>query len=176
MEIIEQSSTIDEILNAHHLDLGKDHLGYSGHCYRLLNYVRLMEISEEDMLLLEVTIAYHDLGIWTNKTMDYLEPSWQLAKAYVEKHQLDIDLNHLELIIKGHHKLGVISNSPLAEHLRKADQIDLSFGTISHGIDKVGAKQIRAMFPNHGFQMKVLRKVTAYAFCHPLKPFPMLNG
>jgi hypothetical protein len=176
MEIIQRNAVIDEVLSHHHLALGKDLLGYSGHCYRLLNYVRFLGMDDRDLPLMEVAIAFHDLGVWTDQTMDYIEPSVKLAEQYVLKEELEIDLQHLRLLIAGHHHLSGIENSPLAELLRKADLIDLSFGAISCGLPKKVFREIKKHFPYNGFQTMIFKKVALYAISHPLRPFPMMNA
>jgi hypothetical protein len=175
MEIIQRNAVIDEVLSHHHLALGQDLLGYSGHCYRLLNYTRFLGLDERDLPLMEVAIAFHDLGVWTHKTMDYIGPSIKLAEQYVLKEDLEIDLQHLGLIIGGHHHLSEIDNSPPAELLRKADLMDLSFGAISGGLSKEILRSIKKEFPNNGFQTMIMKKVALYAISHPLRPFPMMK-
>ncbi|MFK7968744.1 MAG: HD domain-containing protein [Bacteroidia bacterium] len=175
MEIIDQHHIIDGILNQHHEALGLDLLAYSGHCYRVLNYMRFLGMDEDDLDLALVALPFHDLAVWTEKSMDYLEPSFLLAKSYVEEKELDLDINHLRIIILGHHKTSKIDQSPVAELLRKADLIDLSKGMIRFGLSKAKIAEVKSAMPYYGFQSIIMRKVIVHAIKHPFKPFPMLS-
>jgi HD superfamily phosphodiesterase len=76
MNIIETHETIDGLLQEWRSDLGADHIAYRNHVYRVFNLSsRLACATGEDSEKLAVAAAFHDVGIWLDQTLDYLEPS-----------------------------------------------------------------------------------------------------
>jgi putative acetyltransferase len=65
-------------IRGHREALGHDLPAYENHVVRVLRFVAALggELSEP----LVVAAAFHDLGIWTARTFDYLEPSVELAE------------------------------------------------------------------------------------------------
>ena len=75
-------------------------------------------------------LPFHDLGIWTAHTMDYLGPSIQLALDHITQNHLDISPQQTKSFIGDHHKFSQTPD-PLAEKLRKAEvEISIERGTI----------------------------------------------
>ncbi len=175
MNLIRHNETFEQIFQEHNEVIGKDLERYRGHCYRLLNYINYWKLTEEELKLCEVAIPFHDIGIWTSKTMNYLDPSFEAAKKYVRKNNLNIDEAILENMIVSHHKISTIKNNSMAEKLRKADLIDLTFGAIRFGIPQKKMRSISEAFPNHGFQKNIYGKVFSHAIRHLGNPFPMLK-
>jgi hypothetical protein len=121
-----------------------------------------------------IASAFHDLGIWTNHTFDYLKPSIALAKKYCRANAIDnIIIAEIETIIGEHHKLTSIKTSKLAEVFRMADLTDLTLGLICNGIDKRSIKMIKETFPNKGFHLNLGKFFLKNLFVNPLKPLPM---
>ena len=76
--------TLETAMAAHALQLGKDLVGYRNHAYRVLNLcIALQPSSTEALDRLAIVAAYHDLGIWTDKTFDHLEASVRAAVAHL---------------------------------------------------------------------------------------------
>jgi hypothetical protein len=50
-----------------------------------------------------VAAVFHDLGIWTNKTFDYLAPSIALAREYVAAKGRADWIVEIEAMIEEHH-------------------------------------------------------------------------
>src|SRR4029453_223125 len=74
--------TIDGVLNEHATALRDDFLGYRNHVYRITNLcVAIAGRSELEKMA--VAAVFHDLGIWTNGTFDYIAPSIALAHDYL---------------------------------------------------------------------------------------------
>lgn len=168
-------SNTERILNNYKNDLGKDFQPYLGHCSRVLRYMSELGLKEEDEELASVLVAFHDLGIWTDDTMDYLEPSVLLAIDYIQSEGLDIDPETTRLVIGDHHKVTATSN-PVAELLRKADLIDLTMGMIRFGVPKQVIKETRIQIPYLGFHSMITKKTLQHAVRNPLNPFPMLKA
>lgn len=49
--------------------------------------------------------SFHDIGIWSDNTFDYLPPSIVPAKEYLKKNGLEEWIAEIELMISVHHKL-----------------------------------------------------------------------
>ena len=72
--------TLDAVLGAHAAALGRDFDGYRNHAYRVANLCLAQSPpSALDVEKIAIAAAFHDLGIWTDRTFDYLEPSVRLA-------------------------------------------------------------------------------------------------
>ena len=78
---------------------------YSGHAYRVLNYARALIGTEQHDDELALAAAFHDLGIWSDRTFDYLGPSQQRAEAFRREGAPGIDAELLALLISDHHLL-----------------------------------------------------------------------
>jgi len=175
MEYIQQNNVIDTILNFHKPDLGKDYEQYRNHVYRVYNFAILFDNELQHSLVLLIAVAFHDLGIWTNKTFDYLEPSIALAKNYsLSNYNLGFDsVAEIEIIIDNHHKLTRINGSKTAEVFRQADLLDLTLGLIRHGIELREIKKIKKLFPNRGFHYKLMKLFCVNFIKNPFNPLPM---
>src|SRR5215831_5516732 len=83
---------LDEVLSAHTAALGADLEGYRNHAYRVANFCFALtspaaETAGDPEQVAEVALAaaFHDLGIWTDETFDYLPPSIRLANVYLKE-------------------------------------------------------------------------------------------
>ena len=66
------SDIIDKILNRQRVKIGSDYKGYRNHCLRLLNYATLFldaDTLEKYGNATATAIAYHDIGLWTDKVV-----------------------------------------------------------------------------------------------------------
>ncbi len=169
------SKHIDSILEVHRSLIGADWAAYRGHCQRLFCYLSCFGLSPNEITLTEVAIAFHDLGIWTADSMDYLAPSCEAARLYISDQNLEIKIDLVEDMINSHHKMTKAKTHHLAEYLRKADLIDLSATWLRFGIPKEEIKAIKKAFPFVGFQKKIYTKVAKHALKHLWNPFPMLK-
>ena len=86
-------SLLENILFGFRTELAGDFRAYEHHCKRvLLLAVKLLSLGELAPLAFEnlaIAAAFHDLGIWTAHTFDYLAPSCGLAAAYLQQHGHD---------------------------------------------------------------------------------------
>jgi hypothetical protein len=82
MALLTEISAIDTVLLAHKGVLGDDFTGYRNHTYRVANLCVAFAPDRAGQLeRIALAAAFHDLGIWTDGTFDYLEPSVRLARA-----------------------------------------------------------------------------------------------
>jgi hypothetical protein len=169
---------VDDILTSHEAALGPDLPGYRNHVTRVLHFLFAMapqlRASEEPVL---IAAAFHDLGIWTARTFDYLAPSSRLAQDYLTAHGLDPLWQEVDLIIQQHHKLrsyrGPFSLS--VESFRRADLVDVSLGLSRCGLKPHFIQSIRAALPNAHFHARLLAFTGQQFLRTPLRPLPMVR-
>lgn len=168
---------IDDVLGNWAELIGRDLPGYRGHVYRTFNFARALAGAGSDTSDLAVAAAFHDLGIWAERTFDYLEPSAFHAARYVAARQPALDVGALQRTILHHHKLTSCERQagPRSEAFRRADLIDLSCGLVAFGLPSGYIREVRATFPNAGFHRCLLSLATRWAFRHPTRPLPMLS-
>lgn len=178
MKIEENIPLLEEILGEWKDRLGNDYVGYKNHVYRMINFCFAQkDFAPEDRKKIIVAGCFHDLGIWSDDTFDYLSPSIALAKNYLKQNNLESWISEIELMIDTHHKLGKYSGeqNSLVETFRKGDLVDFSLGFVKCGLPKNYIKQVKNHFPNEGFH-KFLAKLAGGWICrHPLDPIPVLK-
>ncbi len=106
MDVQTRFLLVEEVIESFSAALGRDRIAYANHVLRVLNFFRSLSPPGNDCpQQVIIAAAFHDLGIWTAGTFDYLGPSIRLARDYLES----VNLNHLEpeveAIIVQHHKL-----------------------------------------------------------------------
>ena len=96
-----------------------------------------------------VVAAFHDLGLWSDRTVDYLPPSSARAAEWLQSRGLTDWIDEIRLIIDNHHKLRAYRDSqqPLVEVFRQADLVDFSLHVIRCGISGRVLQQLRRQFP-----------------------------
>lgn len=170
------NNTIDTILNTYRLALGKNFEPYRNHVYRVYNFAVTTSNSKKDLEKLAIVAAFHDIGIWTNNTFDYLEPSAKLAREYCRKQNLSFyDINDVAVMINNHHKLSKVESSALAEIFREADLIDLTLGLVQKGRKRDRIRLIRNLFPNKGFHLFLVKLFFKNLITNPIHPFPIFK-
>ena len=169
---------LEELLAAHAAALGADFQGYRGHCYRVLNFCAALAPDAETALdRLAVATAFHDLGIWTHKTFDYLEPSVQDATAYLRRNGRESWTDEVCLMIREHHRIrpGHTTSAPLVEPFRRADWVDVSAGLVSFGLPRALIREAYSRWPSRGFHRRLVQLSWERFREHPLSPLPMLK-
>lgn len=178
MKIYKQAPILDSILESWRPVLCDDFNAYRNHCYRVLNYsLAFSGESAEIMRKVSIAVAFHDLGIWANKTYDYLGPSRQLAHEYLLQIKQDGWCDEIETMIELHHKLGKYKANPdwLVESFRKADWIDVSKGKLKLGLSSAFVTETLSNFPNAGFHKRLIALTKQRLKTHPFSPLPMMR-
>jgi hypothetical protein len=176
MECIRQNEILDSILNSSKKDLGQYFETYQNHVYRVYNFAIPYVKIKNEIEILSVAAAFHDLGIWTNNTFDYIKPSIVSAKKYASDNNFDAAAIHeIETIIEEHHKLTKIKASKLAEIFRTADLTDLSLGLFPGKITRKDIRMIKSIFPNKGFHLFLTKIFLKNLIKNPLHPLPMFK-
>jgi hypothetical protein len=170
--------TLETVLAAHALQLGEDLVGYRNHAYRVLNLcIALQPWSAEALERLAVVAAYHDLGIWIDKTFDYLEPSVRAAVAHLRDVGKERWIPEISEMILQHHKLSSYAppDRSLVELFRRADWIDVSRGLVTFGIPREHLRRLVEAWPIAGFHRRLVELELARLRTHPWSPLPMLR-
>ncbi len=177
-ELIKEHAEIDRLLTRWRGPLHKDFRAYRGHVYRVFNYCRVLAKDRADSdSKIAIAAVFHDMGIWSDKTFDYLEPSVALAREYLKESQRSSWKDEVSRMILYHHKVHPYreKDGRLVEAFRRADLVDLTRGGFKFGLDPLFIRKINAEFPNAGFHRRVLQLSLQWALRHPLNPLPMVK-
>ena len=168
---------IDHVLDGHASALGNDFVAYRNHVYRVANLCLAIVGDSGDVEKIAVAAVFHDLGIWTGRTFDYIAPSIALAREYLAAHSQDDWMLEISTMIADHHKITPSMAYPnsLVEPFRHADWIDVTGGLRSFGIPRAFVARLFATWPDAGFHWRLVQ-LTLHRFrTHPLTPLPMVR-
>ena len=172
------SPVLDAVLQVHASEIGRDFSAYRNHAYRVLNLCMALcpEISGE-VEKVSIAAACHDLGIWTDRTFDYLAPSVKVANGYLAGIGKMAWSPEIERMILEHHKLSSYKSafSQLVETFRRADWIDVSRGLITFGLPRELLKEVFATWPDAGFRWRLAQLSAKQLVTHPWSPLPMVR-
>jgi hypothetical protein len=169
------SSLIDEILAAHEAAIGPHFTAYRNHVLRVVSLCELLSpLSDVDRREVQIAACFHDLGIFTHRTFDYLGPSRVLALQYLETQRKPAWAKNVARLIMEHHKL-LPSSHPVANSFRKADWIDVSWGALRFGVPRERIQELQERHPSAGFHKLLLRLSLKRLLTRPWSPFPMLR-
>ena len=160
---------VDSLLGAYRHVIGDDYDGYRNHVYRTVTYaMHFLGQDPNAAPAVETAMAYHDIGLWTDRELAYLEPSEAVALADNAKYGWQIDPDVLRGIIHWHHKVFRYRgpNERIIEACRKADWIDASMGWLRKGMRRSDVAAVEAAFPNCGFHQTLLRLTRDYGGSH----------
>lgn len=177
MDLFTTHPRLDYLFEQGKATLANDYVAYRNHCYRVFNCAALMSSADRVMLdKLAIAIYFHDIGIWTDHTLDYLEPSAKRACDYLSEEGLDEWGDEISAMIIEHHKVSMTcGQGNLVESLRRADWIDVSMGLLRFGLPRDVLKQLREAFPNQGFHKRLVQLTMQRMSKHPLSPLPMFK-
>jgi len=178
VKIEEEILLLEEIFSKWEKTLGNEYWGYRNHVYRMIHYcLAIRECNEEEREKIIIAGAFHDIGIWTNNTMDYIPPSILLAVDYLNSKNLNCWSSEIELMISEHHKICRYNGEShqLVDLFRKGDLVDFSLGIYKFGIQKKIISTVKAKFPNAYFHKNIGKRVAKWIIKHPLNPAPMIK-
>lgn len=174
--IRDQIKLLDEILDDYRDVIGAGFLGYRNHVYRMVNFcLALDEMSDEETHKIVIAGCFHDIGIWTADTFEYLQPSVDAADEYLVRNGLEEWVAEIALMIGQHHKVREYKTDLLVETFRKGDLVDLSLGLVKCGVPSETVKAVRGHFPNAGFHKGLVKLAGRWVCRHPLNPVPVLK-
>ena len=170
---------IDEPLNRFRDDAGDHFEALKNHIYRMYHFtIALAEDKDAAHLPTAIAGVYHDIGVFTTGGMDYIEPSVDLARDYLDtQHRTDL-LPLITEIIRNHHKLTPYrgKQGELVEAFRRADLADLSMGFVKAGVPGEIVRGAYKAYPTCGFHAYIYGRVMLWAIRNPLRPLPMMKG
>lgn len=176
--ITDRFAPIDEVLDAFGAALAGDRVAYRAHVYRVFHFCRALHgaaAGRDDAIALAA--AFHDLGIWSDGTVDYLPPSARRLRDHLARAGRGGEAAELVRMVELHHKLTPCreAGDALVEAFRRADLVDLSFGLVRFGLPRAYVRAVQAAFPAAGFHLRVAQLVGGHALRHPLRPLPMMR-
>ncbi|HKO79088.1 MAG TPA: hypothetical protein VJU78_01775 [Chitinophagaceae bacterium] len=174
---MKQNQTIEDLMDRFKPLINTDYIKYRNHIYRVFLNCLLLDDNKNNEEKYAVAAVFHDIGIWTDHTIDYLNPSIEQAKIYLSKSRKQNLIKEITLMIYWHHKINKYQGefAAIVENFRKADWIDVSIGLFGFGLDRKVIKENRKIFPNKGFHWFLIKKIMGNLFRHPLKPLPMFK-
>jgi hypothetical protein len=177
MEIRAHFPVVDAVMERFGSALGRDRTGYFHHVVRVLNFYRALSPGNDCPDPVVVAGAFHDLGIWTAGTFDYLGPSVKEVSACLESEGHAAWLPEVRAIIEQHHKLTPYRGpfEDTVETFRRADLVDVSLGLVRSGLPSPWVREVRRSFPNAGFHRRLLALTGRQFLRDPLHPLPMMR-
>lgn len=176
--LLREIAVLDEVLHAHASALGRDFTAYHNHTYRVANLCLALTARDADTIhRIAVAAAFHDIGIWTAGTFDYLEPSVTAATLYLNRANRSARAPEIAAMIREHHKILPYRDRPdsLVEPFRKADWIDVSRGVLSFGLNRAFLAEVLMTWPDDGFHRRLLQLSLGRFRTHPWSPLPMFR-
>jgi hypothetical protein len=157
--------------------LKKDYNTYRNHVYRVFHLCLLLDNATGNADKYAIASIFHDIGIWTDLTFDYLKPSIAKAQEYLQKTGSGEWEEEVSLMIDMHHKLSSYKGpyEQTVETFRRADWIDVTKGVLKFGLEKKEIATVLKAFPALGFHAFLLKQSTKNFFKHPLNPLPMFK-
>lgn len=178
LQPIEAHSVLDAALEPWSAELGAARVPYRNHAYRVFNFARALLGSANADETLAVTSAFHDLGIWSDRTFDYLGPSEARAREFLERRLPSAPVALIVAAIEHHHRLGRVrgaEGATVIDAFRRADLVDVSRGLYGAGLERSFRRDVLARFPYAGFHGVLVRTGLAWWARHPLRPVPVLR-
>lgn len=170
---------IDGLLFPYKEVIGLNYIPYKNHVHRIVNFTLELkeELKAEDETKIAIAAVFHDIGMWTAHSFDYLDPSIAEATEYLKAHGKTEWTEEITLIINMHHKLtkyeGKFADN--VEPFRKADLIDLTKGLKHFDLSKALIAKNYAEFPMGSFRKTIVSKFFTNLLKHPSRPLPMFK-
>ncbi len=171
-------ATVDEVLHAHAARLGGDFTAYHNHVYRVVNLCAALAFADGAQVeKIAIAAVFHDLGIWTEGTFDYLPPSILLARAHLALIGRPEWAPEIVEMIAEHHKILPYRRNPewLVEPFRRADWADVTLGLRTFGLPRGLVREIYAAWPAAGFHGRLVQLSLRRLRSHPLSPLSMFR-
>jgi hypothetical protein len=159
--------------------IGSDYDGYRNHVYRTITYaMHFLNNAPQHEQLVETAFVYHDIGLWTDHELAYLEPSEVVALEDNKKYGWGLDPEALSGAIHWHHKVFPYkgTHQDVIEACRKADWIDATQGWVRKGMSRSAIAQVESTFPNCGFHKALLRLAKEFGGSTIIGGFKVVRG
>lgn len=174
--LVRHIGTVEAILDGHASALAGDLAGYRNHVYRVVHLGLAIAGDRGALEKIAVAAAFHDLGIWTHQTFDYIEPSIGLARAHLAATGRADWISEVERMIADHHKITPLTDpQSLVDIFRRADWVDVTCGLRRFGLPRSFIGELFATWPSAGFHRRLVTLSLARFCRHPLSPLPMVK-
>jgi hypothetical protein len=170
--------TVEEVLDDHASELGHDLIAYRNHVYRVANLcLAIVGDSRVEIEKVAVAAVFHDLGIWTNHTFDYIAPSVAIARKHLAARGMEDWIPEIKAMIVDHHKVtpSRANQEWLVESFRRADWIDVSRGLRRFDLSRTFIAAVATTWPSAGFHRRLVQLTIDRLWKHPLNPLPMVK-
>lgn len=160
IRVIESSPMVEKLLEPYRDVIGDDYAGYRGHIYRVLSYtLHFLNGDETHRDAIELALVFHDIALWTDKELAYLEDSATHAQHINETQNLGIEPQLLHDMIYYHHKITPYRgpHQEVINAFRKADWIDATKGILAKGMPRMHIRKVKAAIPAAGFYETLMR-------------------
>jgi len=178
MQIERNLETVEALLSHYESTIGADFSAYRNHVYRVINLCfSLADLGDVEREKVQIAAVFHDLGIWTEGTLDYLEPSAGEAVRFLQETGKPDWEADIVAMIEMHHGIHSCAHydSPLVDFFRRADIADFSLGMVPMGLSRELIAKLKVAFPNAGFHKRLLQLGCKWFLRHPLNPLPMFR-
>ncbi len=154
-----------------------DYEKYRNHVYRVFLNCCLLDDDKAHEELYAIAAVFHDIGIWTDHTIDYLAPSIAQAVQYLSTSGNRHATGTVSQMIYWHHKISRYRGEfeTTVGTFRKADWIDVSLGLLNFGADKQKIKANKQKLPNRGFHLFLVKQTGKNFLRHPLNLIPVFK-
>jgi len=178
-ELLTEILQLDELLAQHAAVMGSDAVPYRNHTYRVANLCIGFAPRDPDTVhKIAIAAALHDMGIWTDRTFDYLAPSMELARIHLGRIGKAEWTDEITTMILEHHKISPYRGRAdwLVESFRKSDWIDVTLGLRSFGVPRTRLQELRRRWPDAGFHRGLVGQELKRFLTHPWSPLPMFRA
>lgn len=183
MAVTTHIATLETLLQQWQPNLQKDYITYRNHVYRVINHCIAyaehhdIPLCHNDIELIAIAAAFHDIGIWLDNTFDYLRPSAQRANNYLVREGKGDWVETVTGMINEHHKVTSFSSNKanFIEMFRQADWIDVTMGTLCFQVPRSKVREIRQVFPYQGFHHRLVQLTLSHTLKAPFNPLPMFK-
>jgi len=169
---------VDAILDRYARELAGDFTAYRNHARRVATLCTSRAPDTPAAIeKIAVAAAFHDLGIWTDRTFDYLGPSVRLAREHLHATGHAAWIPEVTATIREHHRITRYQGDHawLVEPFRRADWMDVSCGVRSSGLSRRLFRETLERWPRAGFHRVLARLELRRLLTHPWSPLPMLK-
>ena len=160
IQIVNHDPIVERFLGTIAEKVGSDLPAYRNHIYRVLTYAsHFLGPDARGYEHIAFALVFHDVGMWTDNNLAYLEPSQSIAEDVRARDMAHLDAALVRNIIHWHHKLTRYRgpDEKIVEAARKADWIDATQGWCRKGIRRSAIAKVESTFPKNGFHNALLR-------------------
>ncbi len=175
--MFQKNQIIEELFEKFGPEMGVDYQRYKNHVYRVFLNCLLIDGNNMNEDLYAIAAVFHDIGIWTDRTIDYIDPSIIQAELYLTETGKEDLIDEVSMMIFWHHKVTDYkgAHQKIVETFRRADWIDVSRGLRRFGLPRARLASVFAAWPNAGFHKRLIQLSLTRLRTHPFAPLPMMR-